>query len=144
MLTLLPLLLQKSSDDDGGGDKKNNVHDGDDIDGDDIGGRDVDSRVEALFTRACVLLREFAEQVTGVKRIMQGVLAVAWRNGWELPGPARVAFEGLASEEERERLTGGVAMDFMMPGLVGGVGVDLDRVLGEWGGAASGGGGSGL
>lgn len=142
VLTLLPLLVQRSNDDDDNDDDDKNSYKK--RDGDDVGGKaGVDGRMEALFTRACVFLRGFAEQVAGVRRIMQGVLAVAWRNGWELPGPARAAFEGLASEEERAALAGGVAMDFVMPGLVGGFGVDLDRVLGEWGGAAAGGGAGG-
>ncbi len=131
VLTLLPLLLQQNHD------GSRNSNDERDVHG--VGKTDLDGQAEALFTRACVFLREFAEQVAGVKRIMQGVLAVAWRNGWELPGPVRVAFEGLESDEEMGSLAGGVAMDFMMPGLVGGVRVDLDRVLGEWGGAGVGG-----
>jgi hypothetical protein len=146
LFTLLPLVLGSSSTTTTttpittptrttNNNNKNNKNSSNRKDGED----GEQEQATALFSRACTLLRKFAKQVKVVKRLMQGVLALAWKKGWEIPKGARGAFEGLAEAEERTGLGKGVPLDFVLPvplsameGEEGG-GLDLAGLLEEWG-----------
>ncbi len=103
--------------------------------------------------RVSILLRQFAGQVKVVRRVMQGVLALAWKNGWRIPTAAREAFDGLQEGEEMSELARGVTVDFVMPAVASSplasswsssvekAGLDLAGLLEEWGASVARGGG---
>lgn len=50
-----------------------------------------------LFTRACALLHAFAQDMPLARTVLQGIVALAWKLGVEIPREARGYFEGLGS-----------------------------------------------
>lgn len=116
----------------------------------------ADPATHDVFARGCALLEVFERDMRGVRTFRRGILAVAWKIGVEIPVVAAEALEGLEGEVREGAVElRDVPVDFVIavPGEVfervmgeeegggssgageGGraVGLDLGRVLGEWG-----------
>ncbi|KAH6844696.1 hypothetical protein B0I37DRAFT_433210 [Chaetomium sp. MPI-CAGE-AT-0009] len=119
-----------------------------------------DPATHEVFARGCALLEVFERDMQGVRTFRRGILAVAWKIGVRIPKVAEEVLAGLEGEV-REGVVElrDVPVDFIIavPGEVfqrvmgdesplgclgdgGGVavGLDLGRVLGEWGEALRG------
>ncbi|KAK3994470.1 hypothetical protein QBC44DRAFT_286285 [Cladorrhinum sp. PSN332] len=71
-----------------------------------------DPRAPELFTRGCVILGIIERDMTGVRMIMQGMLAMLWKTGQRIPPGATQYFAGL---ETNRRELSDVPFEFSLP-----------------------------
>ncbi|KAK4160469.1 hypothetical protein QBC43DRAFT_219765 [Cladorrhinum sp. PSN259] len=71
-----------------------------------------DPRAQELFTRGCVILGVIERDMTGVRIVMQGMLAMLWKTGKQIPPGASQYFAGL---DTNRRELKDVPFEFSLP-----------------------------